>query len=259
MHLHYAEAKKQENVYFSIITATYNASKTIKESVESLKMQSFNDYEHIIIDGASTDNTVTILDDLRDAKTILLSEPDNGMYDALNKGIGLARGSIIGYLHADDIYKSPHVLKKIHDTFKNEHADAVYGDLEYVLKTNPEKILRRWKSSPFNITKLKKGWMPPHPTFFVKKNIYDRYGGFDISYTIAADYELMMRLLGKHKISAVYLPEVLVQMKTGGASNKSVRNIILKSYQDYKTIKQHNIGGINTLFQKNFSKIKQFF
>lgn len=246
-------------MYFSIITATYNSAPTISSSIESLQSQSFTNYEHIIIDGKSTDHTLTVVEEYKNTQTIVISEPDNGMYDALNKGIRMARGTVIGFLHADDMYGSATVLQQVHDTFHQQQSDAVYGDLEYVAKDNPGKVLRRWKSEPYRPEALKKGWMPPHPTFFVKKSVYDSYGSFDSSMQIAADYELMMRFLAKHKINIAYIPMVLVRMKTGGASNKSFRNILVKSYEDYKAMKRYNVGGFTTLMMKNFSKVKQFF
>lgn len=246
-------------MFFSIITATYNAAATISSSIQSLQSQTFTDYEHIIVDGKSTDSTLTQVEEYKDTKTTVVSEPDNGMYDALNKGISLARGKVIGFLHADDMYRSEKVLQRVHDTFQQRQTDAVYGDLEYVLKDNPEKVLRRWRSEPYRPEALNKGWMPPHPAFFVKKSMYDSYGSFDTSMHISADYELMMRFLAKHQINMAYLPMVLVQMKTGGASNKSIRNILIKSYEDYKAMRRYNVGGFTTLMMKNFSKIKQFF
>ena len=245
-------------MFFSIITATYNSSSTVKQALQSLYNQSFQDYEHIIIDGFSTDNTLNIIEQYKCNQVKVISEPDNGMYDALNKGIKLASGRVIGFLHADDAYSNPDVLRIIHATFQENGTDAVYGDLKYVKKENPSKVLRHWKSNNYNPAMLKNGWMPPHPTFYVKKSIYDQYGVFDLAMEISSDYEIMMRFLGKFKISASYIPDVLVTMKTGGASNSSLSNILKKSYEDYKAMKRYNIGGINTLIMKNITKIKQF-
>lgn len=245
-------------MFFSIITATYNSSSTVRQALQSLYNQSFQDYEHIIIDGYSTDSTLNIIEQCKSKQTKMISEPDNGMYDALNKGIKLANGEVVGFLHADDIYGSSDALQIIHDTFQKHNSDAVYGDLEYVRKENPSKVLRHWKSNEYNPSMLKNGWMPPHPTFYVKKSMYNQYGVFDISLEISSDYEIMMRFLGKFQISASYVPVVLVRMKTGGASNRNLSNIIKKSYEDYKVMKRHNIGGLNTLIMKNITKFKQF-
>jgi glycosyltransferase len=171
----------------------------------------------------------------------------------------MATGDVIGFLHADDLYATDTVLKTVAECFERQNVDSCYGDLVYVDKNNTNKTIRYWKSSPFDSKLLKKGWMPPHPTFFVKRTVYEKCGGFDATFKIAADYELMIRFLGKHGISTCYIPELLVKMRVGGASNRSISNVIRKSWEDYRIIRRHGLGGLYTLLQKNLSKVPQFF
>jgi len=245
-------------VKISIITATYNNKKTIAQCIESVVNQTYSNIEHIIIDGQSTDNTLTIAKNYSEKISRIISEADQGMYYALNKGIKIASGDIIAFLHADDFYVNNEVIEDVISQFEKLNTDSVYGDLQYVKKNNTNLVIRNWKAGDFNFKKLKFGWMPPHPSFFVKKEIYNKYGLFNTDFKIAADYDLMIRFLGKHKISISYLPKVIVKMRWGGKSNKNIKNIISKMQEDYKSIKQNNIGGFRTLFFKNFGKIKQF-
>jgi glycosyltransferase len=253
----------------SIITAVYNNKEHIESCINSVKSQTYKNIEYIIIDGGSTDGTINNLElkTLAIGKRskneienfIFISEPDNGMYEAINKGIKFATGDIIGLLHSDDLFYDEHVIEKIAGVFKEEEVDSVYSDLVYVYKDNPDKVLRYWKAGEFNYGLLKNGWMPPHPTFFVKKKIYDEFGGFDSSYKIAADYDLIMRFLAKHKISTAYLPEVTIKMRAGGKSNKSLNNIFRKSSEDYKALKQNDFPfPLYTLVCKNIRKLPQF-
>lgn len=240
----------------SIITATFNSEKTITHTLDSVKNQSYNNIEHIIIDGKSTDSTLDIISKYQHVnKTI--SEKDNGIYFALNKGIKETSGDIIGFLHADDFFFSNTIIEDIANSFKNNKIDILYGDLQYVSKNDTSKIIRNWKSKNFNHKLLKKGWMPPHPTFYAKKNIYKNYGNFDTNFKIAADYDLMLRIL-KQNISTYYLPKVIVKMRLGGVSNRNIKQMLRKSFEDYKAIKNNHVGGIFTVLNKNFSKLAQF-
>lgn len=243
----------------TIITATYNNKTTIEHTIRSVLSQSYPNIEYIIIDGKSTDGTLDVVEKYKSKITQIISETDKGMYDALNKGIELAGGDIIGFLHADDFYADKTVLEKVMESFKKRNNDSVYGDLEYVSAADVQKKIRYWQAGQFDIKKLKKGWMPPHPTFFVKKEVYKKYGSFDLDYKIAADYDLMLRFLWKYNISTVYLPEVLVKMRWGGASNRNLGNIIQKSKEDYSILRRNKIGGLFSLFYKNIRKISQFF
>lgn len=245
---------------FTILTAVYNNKPHIEECIQSVLSQDYDQIEHIIIDGGSNDGTVEIINKYQDKISKFISEPDEGIYYALNKGIKAASGDVVGLLHSDDMFYDEHVISKIAELFKKTNTDSVYSDLVYVYKDNPDKILRYWKAGEFNYNSLKMGWMPPHPAFFVKKNIYDKFGGFDTSYKIASDYEIVLRFLAKHKISSSYLPEVTVKMRTGGASNKSISNIKHKSQEDYKALKAAGFSlPAFTLFWKNLRKVPQFF
>ncbi|NWF89164.1 MAG: glycosyltransferase [Ignavibacteriaceae bacterium] len=245
----------------SIITAVKNSRNTITDCIDSISLQTYNDIEHIIIDGGSTDGTLEVIQSAVVGKNVkLISEPDKGIYDAINKGISLASGEIIGLLHADDVYFDENVLAKVVEAFQTSGTDSVYGDLIYVDKNDLNKIFRNWKAGYFTVESLKKGWMPPHPAFFVKKKIYERYGLFDINLKIAADYDLILRFLGKANISTYYLPQTLVKMRWGGKSNKNLANIFHKSSEDYLSLKKNGFAfPFLTLIRKNMSKVPQLF
>lgn len=199
-----------------------------------------------------------MLESRRDQLAVLISEADSGIYDALNKGIARASGDIIGLMHADDFYAAPKVLEWVVQAFENPEVDAVYGDLEYVQQADVTRTIRRWRSSPFDARKLSWGWMPPHPTLYVRRGWYERIGAFDPSYRIAADYDFILRLFSQPEFRAIHIPEVFVKMRLGGVSNRSVRNITQKSREDYRALRQNRIGGIGALAWKNLSKIGQF-
>jgi glycosyltransferase len=243
----------------SLITATYNSVNSIEDTINSVKSQDVENLEYIIIDGASTDGTLEIINQHKDVVTKLISEPDNGIYDALNKGIKNATGDIIGFLHSDDYFANNKILNEIQTTFEKRQNDFLYGDLQYITSDNPPKILRYWKSGDFKFSNLKKGWMPPHPTIYFKKNLIDKIGFFDTSYSISADYDWIIRCLTLPEVKVAYIPKVLINMTTGGQSNKSLKNIIKKSREDYKIIRKHRIGGLYALLLKNITKIIQFF
>ena len=232
----------------SIITAVFNAKDTIAQTIECILNQSYKNIEHIIIDGGSTDGTLEIIAKYRSTLAKAVSEPDRGIYDALNKGIGLASGDVIGLLHGDDFYAHDEVLEMVADVFEREDVNSCYGDLDYVDKNDTNRVIRHWKSSEHRNGKFKYGWMPPHPTFFVKREIYEKYGLFNTAFRIAADYEIMLRFLEKYRISTYYIPEVLIKMRLGGTSNKSLKNLFIKSSEDYKAWKVNNLNGRLILF-----------
>jgi len=242
----------------SIITATYNSYPNILNVLNNIQSQSFANIELIIIDGGSSDGTVKVIENC-DFVSHYISAPDKGIYDALNKGVELATGDVIGFLHSDDVFADNYIISKIASQFESNNVDGVYGDLQYVDKQNTSKVIRNWKSCNFETHLLKKGWMPAHPTMFLKKEVYQKHGSFNLAYKIAADYDFMLRILKDRHLIFFYLPEVFTKMRVGGASNRSLKNIILKSIEDYSIIKRNNIGGFYTLFLKNISKIKQFF
>ncbi|MCF6206735.1 MAG: glycosyltransferase [Sulfurovum sp.] len=243
----------------SIITSVYNNKETIAEAIESVLSQTYDDIEYIVVDGASTDGTVEVIQKYAEKITTFVSEADKGIYDGLNKGIALATGDVVGFLHSDDLFEDDKVVEKIAHAFKTMHTDSIYGDLTYVSKEDTSKVVRYWKSGAFALKKLQRGWMPPHPTFYVKRDVYGKFGGFDTSFRIAADYDTILRFLGKEKISTHYIPHVLVKMRVGGESNKSLRNLVRKSREDLRAMKHNGVGHIGSLFVKNASKIPQFF
>jgi glycosyltransferase len=242
----------------SIITAVYNRVATVAESIASVQSQTYQDIEHLLIDGASTDGSVEILESLRTDSTVLVSEPDKGIYDALSKGMALATGEVIGLMHSDDAFASNEVIAKVAAAFEDPTVDAVYGDLDYVAQDNTSKIIRHWKAGEFTPDKLKRGWMPPHPTLYLRRSVIERFGGYDASYRIAADYDAILRYFGRGNLKAVYLPEVLVKMRLGGESNQSIRKIVRKSREDYRALRTNGIGGATALAWKNLSKLNQF-
>lgn len=243
----------------TVITATFNSAKTLGDCLDSVRQQSFRDIEHVVIDGASKDGTLALLAARRDDIAVLVSEPDHGIYDALNKGIAMATGDIIGFLHSDDFYPSTDVLAKVAQAFADRQVDAVYGDLEYVSKRHASKVIRRWKAGQFKRRDLFLGWMPPHPTLFVRRGIYAQIGGFDTRFRIAADYDSVLRMFSRPGFRAVYLPWVMVRMRVGGVSNRSLANILHKSRQDLAALRHTGVGGVFSLLAKNLRKIPQFF
>ena len=247
-------------IKISIITVTFNSEKTIRDTIESVHSQDYDNIEHVIIDGDSTDNTIEIVKSYGDKISYFISEKDDGIYDAMNKGIRAATGDVIGILNSDDFYPCFHVISDVVKVFEDDDPDSVYGDLIYVDKDNSDIILRYWESKDFKKCKIRRGWMLPHPTFFIKKEIYNKFGLYSIRLKSAADYEMMVRLLFKNTISVKYIPRVLVNMRNGGISNASIRNRWRANHEDYVSWK---INGINPPFLLRFikplSKISQFF
>lgn len=242
----------------SVITAVFNKRDTIAEALDSVLAQSQPDVELIVIDGGSTDGTLEVLQGYSDKISVLVSEPDQGIYDALNKGLRLATAEVVGFLHSDDVFADADSLARIASGFLSEDIDAVYGDLVYVRRDNPQQVVRYWKAGMFTMGRLRQGWMPPHPAFYVRRSVYERLGGFDTSYRIAADYDCMLRFLTRG-IKVVYTPQVLVKMRLGGESNRSLKSILRKSREDYRVLKANRVGGLRALAWKNFSKLPQFF
>ena len=242
----------------SIITAVYNNKDQIVEAIESVLNQSYHDIEYIVIDGASTDGTTDVVKSYGDKISKFISEPDEGIYDGLNKGIHLATGDVIGFLHSDDFYLYDQVLEEVIQVFKDKNCDGVYGNLIYVDKEDTNRVVRRWDSGEFKYENLKKGWMPPHPAFFIKREIYEKFGVFDTDFKISADYNFMLKILSSQKFTACYTPNVLYVMRMGGASNKSIKNLWQKSKEDLRALKQNRVGNVLALFLKNVSKIPQF-
>jgi len=244
----------------SIITVTYNSAQTLEQTIQSVIGQSYPNVEYIIVDGKSSDNTLAIIEKYRSKIAQFISEKDDGLYHAINKGIALASGDIIGILHADDFYIDNNVLAGVAETFTTNNADAVYADLYYVDKNNTDKIIRTWKSGIYKASGFLWGWMPPHPAFFVKKDCYNKYGLFNTALRSAADYEIMLRLLYKHKIKVAYLPRFIVKMRVGGQSNASVKNRVKANNEDRLAWKINQLKPyFFTLTLKPLRKITQFF
>jgi glycosyltransferase len=244
----------------SIVTACWNSSSSIISAINSVNIQSYPNIEHVFIDGVSSDNTVDIIKSSSIRKNILISEKDKGIYDALNKGISVASGDIIGFVHSDDFLAHEEIIERVVNHFSNSYSpDIVYGDLQYVSKDNTDKVIRKWVAGDYCRDKFKDGWMPPHPTFFMKKSSYDKYGLFDLSYQISSDYESMIRYMWLNYQKVEYLPEVMVIMRTGGESNRSTERILLKMKEDFYIMRKYNFPALRTLFLKNFLKLTQFF
>lgn len=246
-------------VSLSIVTATFNNAATIRDCLDSVIKQNLS-VEHIIIDGGSTDGTLDIIHEYKPYLAKVVSESDKGVYDAVNKGIQLAQCDVIGLLHADDFYAEPDILSKVANAFTDQDVDACYGDLVYVNSRNTGRIVRYWQAGPYHHRRFYWGWMPPHPTFFVRKKLYKNYGLFRLDIGSAADYELMLRFLVKYKIGTTYIPEVMVKMRTGGISNASLRNRLLANRNDRLAWR---VNGLNpypwTLFFKPLFKVGQYF
>lgn len=221
----------------SLITISYNSQNTIQSTFESVQGQLFPSAEHILVDGGSTDNTLTIAKKFPHLSKII-SEPDNGIYDALNKGIKQATGDIIGFLNSDDIFYNENSLKIIAAAF-DKNTDCVFGDLIYTDKHN--NLKRSWKGSPFNPGVFKKGWMPAHPTFYCRRSIYEKFGRYNDSYKIAGDFELMLRFFEKHNVRSKYIPHTLVNMKVGGASNSGIKSKIQILNEEFRAFKENEI------------------
>jgi glycosyltransferase involved in cell wall biosynthesis len=245
----------------SIITVCRNSAATIRETLESVASQSHRNLEHIIIDGCSTDGTLAVINEWKQYPVRLVSEPDKGIYDAMNKGVRLATGDIVGILNSDDLYYDVHVLENVSAAMGDASVDSCYADLVYVDKNNINQIVRYWKSCIFKKGLFQRGWVPPHPTFFVRRCIYEKHGLFDLNYLLAADFELMARFLERREIKSIYIPKIFVKMRFGGASNKSVINIIRQNIEIYKACKKNDVplSLPSFLAMKTGSRIKQFF
>lgn len=244
---------------FSILTAVWNRAATLPDALQSLDTQTYDNYEHVVQDGGSSDGTLELLNARNDSRMRLVSETDRGIYDALNRATERATGDVVGLLHSDDFFAHAEVLTRVARVFEETGADAVYGDLEYVSARDSSKVMRHWVSGPYSPEKLKRGWMPPHPSLFIKRDVITRWGAYDDSFRISADYDSILRYFSQGRISAAYLPEVLTKMRLGGASNGSVRRILKKSTEDYKAIRRNQVGGAPTLIMKNARKVPQLF
>ncbi|PCJ20654.1 MAG: glycosyl transferase [Candidatus Cloacimonadota bacterium] len=243
----------------SIITVVYNNQDTIKDCIESVLSQDYSNIEYIIIDGKSNDDTLNVINSYQDKITTVISEKDDGLYHAMNKGISLATGELIGTLNSDDFYSNNQVITKIVQNIQTNQSDSCYANLVYV-NPNDYKVLRYWYSGCYQKQNFLSGWMPPHPTFFVKKTQLDQFGYFNTNLINSADYELMLRLLYANNVSASYLDEVTIVMRNGGHSNMSLSNRLRANKEDRKSWKINNLTpNTFTLTIKFFIKMFQFF
>ena len=242
----------------SIITVALNSSEYIEDCIKSVVNQDYKNIEYIVIDGGSKDGTVDIIKKYEDKITLWISEPDDGIYDAINKGINMASGDVIGLLHSDDVYIDQHVISDIVGEFSKHKSDSVYADLVYVKRNNPQKIVRYYDSSVFQISRLAYGWMPAHPTCFIKKNIYSEYGLYKTDYIIAADYELLTRFYWKHGVSFSYLPKVIIKMRSGGLSTRNIQSNIILNREIVRACRENGIAtNIINVYSKYIKKIFQ--
>jgi glycosyltransferase len=240
----------------SLITPVFNNVHEIEETLLSVFSQNYKNLEYIVIDGGSTDGTLDILKKYSNQISILISEKDQGLYHALQKGFDRSSGDILGLLHSGDIFSSDEVLKKIGIRFKQNNPDILYSDLIYVQKENTSQVVRIWKSGI--LKKLSLGWMPPHPTIFMKKRTNDEIGPFDTQFKISADYDFILRAFQNNRYKIEYLPEILIKMRTGGKSNNSIKTFIEKTREDWSIIRKNNAGHLHTLVLKKLSKLSQF-
>ncbi len=240
----------------SVITISYNSSRTIEQTLKAVQKQTYPNIQHIIVDGKSTDNTLEICNDFNHISKII-SEPDKGVYDAFNKGLKSATGDIIGFLNADDVFNDQHTLQKISEAFDNQ-ADCVFGNLDYL--DHKGKVVRKWRSKKYQKGAFLKGWMPAHPTFYCRKAIYDQLGGYDDSFEIAGDFELMLRFLEKNNIRSKYIDQILIKMRSGGLSNSGLASKIKIINEEIRAFKQNKINySLPKYFFHKALKIKEFF
>jgi glycosyltransferase involved in cell wall biosynthesis len=243
----------------SIITVCLNAQRTIEQTIMSVKMQSYRCYEHIFIDGGSTDDTVKIIKKHSNFKTKFFLFPNKGIYDSFNKGIDLANGKIVGFLNSDDFFYNSNSLKKINDGFNSYSVHVVYGDLQIVDQYNTKKVLRNWVNSAKTYSDISHGWLPPHPTFYCRKICYQNFGKYKKKYKNSNDIDLMIRFLYIKKLKTNYIQNFLIKMRAGGVSTKNIHNIIIQNYNNYKIIKDNklNFNIFVYFFNKFIFKIRQ--
>lgn len=243
----------------SIITTSFNSAGTILDTINSVAQQHYPFIEYIIIDGGSRDETLDIIKANSAHITHWISEPDKGIYDAMNKGLNLATGDIVAILNSDDFYVHAHVISQVVAHFKRTRADSIYGNIQYVGQYNTDKVVRHWVSGAYQRHNFLLGWMPPHPAFFVKRKVYQKLGYFNDQLKTSADYELMLRFLYKHRVSSDYLPELLVRMRVGGASNQSWRKRFLANWEDRRAWKMNELRPyFFTALLKPLRKVSQF-
>ena len=243
----------------SIITVSFNSRETITDTIESVAAQTHPRIEHIVVDGASTDGTLEVLQRFRGTLSKVVSEPDEGIYAAMNKGLAMATGDIVGTLNSDDVYVDENVLGIVAEVFQNDAVDVCYGDIFYVEKGDLNRIVRHWKSEPFRPGLFEQGWMPPHPAFFIRRRVLGRVGPFEAGYRFAADFDFMLRALHVQQLRSTYLPRELVKMRVGGETNSSVMNVLKGNIEAYRSCRKYGLG-VSPLFiaRKILRKLPQY-
>lgn len=242
----------------TVITVCFNSERHIADALVSVDGQTHGDIEHIIIDGASCDGTMDVIRAHAQPWRRVISEPDLGIYDAMNKGLSLANGELVGFLNADDALADPSAIDRLAEAARGGDRDALYSDLVYVRAANPAQVVRHWHSGRFSRHGLACGWMPPHPTFYVRRSLLASVGMFDTGMRIAADYDFMLRVLTRPNVVVAHVPGVMVKMRTGGASNRSAAALWRKSSEDLRAMRRNRVGGLGTLLCKNLRKLPQF-
>ena len=243
----------------TVITVCYNSATTITETLSSMSNQSYDGIEHIVVDGGSNDETIDLVKQYGKRVSKIVTGPDGGIYDAMNKGLRLATGEYVAYLNSDDFYANDKVIKQVAKAIHETNADAIYGDLSYVERNDPKMRVRYWKSQMFQPGSFVRGFAPPHPTFFMKRQLLDDLGGFDLSYSLAADFDLMFRALEIKKYTSTYVPLELTRMRTGGATNISLKNIIRQNQEILRCLRSHgaSVSTAGFIARKLLSRIRQ--
>ncbi len=260
MHESAKQSRGERAIRISVITVCFNSAATIEDTLRSVAAQTHAEVEHIVIDGKSTDNTMAIVERYRAGLARVVSEPDRGVYDAMNKGIALATGDVVGFLNADDVFADTESLASIAAAFDRPEADACYADLVYVDKDDTSRVVRYWKSRDYRPGLARQGWMPAHPTFYVRRRVYQQHGGFDLQYRFQSDFDLTTRLLEVHRIKSVYIPRILIRMRAGGMTNNSYMNILKGNLEAYRACRNNGLDvGPWFILQKILSRLPQFF
>lgn len=242
----------------SLVTAVFNRRATLEATLASAASQTHPDIEHLIQDGGSTDGSLDIVNGWTRSQLSVVSGRDGGIYDALNRGIDRASGDVVGFLHSDDVFAHDAVLARVAEALADPSIDGVYGDLDYVAADDTNRVIRHWRSGAYDPSRLRWGWMPPHPTLYLRRRVYERHGLHDTTFRIAADYEAMLRYLVRGRIRLAYIPDVMIKMRMGGESNRSLGRVLAKSGEDLRAARRHGIGGFGTLVAKNLRKVTQF-
>lgn len=242
----------------SVITAAYKSKATVGEAIASVAAQTYPDVEHLVVEGNSDDGTFDAIERAGHDRMRLISEPDDGIYDALNKGVRNATGDVVGFIHSDDFLANDGVLSRIASAFEDPAVEAVFSDLVYVSQADTSRVIRHWSTGAFHPRRLKYGWMPAHPTLYLRREVYERFGDYDINFGISADYDFVLRYFSQATGKSVYIPEVLYKMRVGGVSNRNWAKIRQKMKEDMLAIRRNRVGGLYTLAFKNLSKVGQF-